>query len=845
MQVPASIPGGQPEALPTHGFDAQTMQAISNIFGTSEDTISAAIAQLSLVSGTPQGNAIPTSANIPVLQPQNAQASTVIPQTAPDVPGFAQNYEKSFNANLATMASAKNLSQDEVNDLKFMVNNPGVPLDNANEQSKLQGILQQINQNVQSDLTSQGLPFDTDSAGNLVPPSSMQTDFQGQEAAAFDSNFENELNKLVNSGQLSSADAAMVEFAHYNPESTDPAVQNPTIQNALQQTENAAVQDMRSAGFVVPNGWEPPTESAQYNTELSAKFSNSMEAAIQTLGKQQGLTDQQIQSTIYLFFNPGATVGNPALLKEAQTMVLENFGSQLGIPKSFNPGPYQKAYQALLKGNFSQQFQTNLRAMPLTSQQMAQVRAALNNPSLLSGMDPDIKSIIDEVNQQTVSQIQNKFGLPVSWTPDITLSQAAQPNPAGDLVAQGEEMVRGIRSEMGNLPPVPGQQSYLNALLIVGNALEQLKSMVSKMQAANSQIGLGASKTQLSIQLAGIKEQQDLQSKLDAAEKKAGITQAGGLAGMIIACALIAAVGAVLCADPFTMALGIILLVIATVMLVLIIVSATAPNISPGGKTALMVLNIVAEVVAMIIMTVVTFGAATGPMAAADVAGAGGAIGGEVAGEGTEIGVEVGSELGETVIEESEESAEDGLEGGVEGGTQAIDEGTQGGQTVAKSTQKLQDVVDESDESEEDVEEVTIQVNKEVDQEVGKTLMDTLKQGLQKFRQGLKEAEESADKNPVIKNINRLNKIAGFLNDAAQGAEKIQQGLAEAQVALINGQLQALTDITNAINKLMEKFIDLMLGSLSDLGDWMKNINQQEGSMVSSATQSLNGLMRS
>lgn len=788
--------GGQPTGQAFIPVDAQQFNDALLQFGVIKDSMTDVVNQFGDTPIPPTGRA-----SSPKLQPPNANASTKIPVKSDPKPTSEESFSKSFDANLKAQISAKNLTPTELKNLDFMRNNPGVALDDPKMQEKLQGVLKEIYKNVQADLTSQGVPFETDpSTGLLKEPATLQKAAQDKMAAKFDAEFEKALAKQG----LSPEDAAKVRFAHYNPGSKDPAILNPKIQAALQNAEGAAIQSMKNQGFIVPNGFKPPMNSEGFNDGISANFSDKMEETIKTMGKAAGLSDQQIEGLIYKFYNPDVVGRTPDIIAQAQSEVMKTLGPQLGLPGGVTPAPNQMDYNALLDGTVSQQFQANLRSSSLTP---AQVQEALSNPA---NMSPETKAIVDAAWNKAIDQVRTEFGLPISWTPGITQLQGAKPNPLSDATDQADQMVRGAINQLQNMPNTPENQNYLNYLKNVSEAISTLKRIVGMMQGMDAKMGSVASKAQLEKSLYKAEKKAEKMKEVQEKMAKFASMKAIGPAMKAVIIAVLLVIAVALFCTGFLAGIGAAILAILVVVIVLFTIFAIAdevvkadPNASPEAKQALGICDIVMQVIAMIVMTIVTFGSTTAALAA-DVGASAAELGTEAATAGVEAGVTAGAEAA--------------AEAGAEVAAQVTAEAT--AETVAQTT----------------VETAAQTVAKEGTQ----NLLDKLKDVLKQVSQKVKDLMESQNKE--MARINRFGDLAQSLPEIAKQSSQCANKVNEARIALLKGDMEAFDNLMKTIIKLLKKLVSQCLGSVNDLGDWLKTIGEMETGRQAGMEKALNNI---
>jgi hypothetical protein len=589
--------------------DSQSLEQALALTGVVKDSIGdiadTIMSKIPLPGSGPAGR--------PILNPQiKNNPNTKVPVKAQPKPTPDQSFTKSYQANLQSQTAARNLNPDELKNLEFMKNNPGVPLNDPKMQEKLKPILQDIYKAVQADLTSQGVPFEKDpSTGLIKQPASLQKSAQEDTAKVYDEKFEAELAK---SG-LSEEDTAKARYAHYNPGSKDAASQDPKIQAAVAKAESAAIQSMKNDGYVVPDGWTPPAGSDAFNAGVSVQYSDAMEAAITKMGKDLGMSDKQIESAINNFYNPDSSGQVPSLVAQAQSEVMATLGPQLGVPAGAIPAPATYARDALLNGEFSQAFRETLGAMPLSPQLRAQVLAAISDPAQ---MTPEAKATIDEAWNKAIGQIQEKYNLPVTWAPTAPLSAAGQNNPMASSLAQADQMINSAIDQANQMPPGVEKQTYLNFLKNVSEAISELKKTISLMEGLDSKMGMHASKVQLEASMQKAVKKQDAMTEINKKLAKQGQMKAIGPAVKAIIIAILWVLAA---ATMYFFGLGAIFIAIIIVLMVLFTVMAITdeaikndPSVSKEAKSAIGALAMVTEILATIVLTIATFGAGTAAM---------------------------------------------------------------------------------------------------------------------------------------------------------------------------------------------------------------------------------------
>lgn len=351
-------------------------------------------------------------------------------------------------------------------------------------------------------------------------------------SASYDSAFEDAVGQLKESPET----VAKLQMAHYFPQFADPAVSD-----LLQKTDASALGKFGKLLDMPPNGAKPPVDSHAFQVGISNKFNSAVEAHIATLGAKAGMTPPQIQGAVFLFNHPGA-VTNPqvkSVVDAATTLTTQ----QMNIPQGFPIVSGQFMNDSKLQGNFVQDFQSNLRSLPLTTPQFAQIKGALADPNQMATLDPAMAKVIDSTFGQALSSVQSTFGLPANWTPNVAPATLNTYTTMFAGLDTAKDIVNQLAAQYAATHPNAQGTSYMNAIKIVSEAISELKSQISSMEVQDSQNAQVQSKAKLAMKLDEVAKQKQEMLTNRANEKKMAQLAALGPLGKVFEALMIVFTG--------------------------------------------------------------------------------------------------------------------------------------------------------------------------------------------------------------------------------------------------------------------------------------------------------------
>lgn len=333
----------------------------------------------------------------------------------------------------------------------------------------------------------------------------------------YDQNFQKELQnfqKDPNNSNLDPSLPAKLLFAHYHPDIALAA--DPSLQPYLEQIENAAYVDvMQQCGL--PSDWkgflDENLDSTKFDNEVSGSWNVSFNhiiedydtanaasnGALDQYTKKYGLSSEQTLEEIKLLHNhpdaqfPGSDELGP-IVKQIETNGLENIRSTMGIPSGYQPQINSDVYDGVIWG-FYQNYMDQGYSQP-----------------------------------EALSKVQQKFSLPVDWTP-------TQPSSEGSTPLVGKEQVHTainsadtnyrVLTNVAQSMPDATKVVLLNFLKIIGEQLDKLKAQVYALESAKSDMEKLEAKIQMQMGIDKVRLQQDEQAKMEEKRRESGGKMSG------------------------------------------------------------------------------------------------------------------------------------------------------------------------------------------------------------------------------------------------------------------------------------------------------------------------------
>lgn len=249
--------------------------------------------------------------------------------------------------------------------------------------------------------------------------------------------------------------ADQLMFAHYFPEYATTLSPNlKALLNKFQEETNESV----NKGYGFPEDWSAETDNSEFAETLNSDYNNTFE---EVLAKRPDLNNQQIASLRSMFY--GQTPPNADSLKEIFSQVMQQTSAEMnekyGVPADFKFTPNSESYNQTLNGAYRMAFQQNLNSHvpPLNADQKALIQKLIENPKLASSMPPEIQALAEEIQTLSISDVQEKFGLPKTWIPGVDkltspLVDPKMQNIAENGLAQAKEVYIKIAQAFGLTP---------------------------------------------------------------------------------------------------------------------------------------------------------------------------------------------------------------------------------------------------------------------------------------------------------------------------------------------------------------------------------------------------------
>lgn len=726
--------------------------------------------------------------------------------------------------------------------------------------------------------------------------------FQNGLTKAFDAEFEAQLENYTDNPELQ----AQLRFAHYNPGSG-----GSDIQAQLQQLQQAALSQLNSEGWAVPQNFTPSTDTAGYYFKMESAADDMLEAMLDNYVNPDGtvLTESQknqIRNMYYGVTPQSGVLGDIAAGMEAT--IAAELATAFGLPDGF-PLPKGAGHSLSVNGAFQQKFMELLNS--LSPEQKAEVMKAINDP-MNSSISQETKELLNKLFNDAATAVRQQFGLPDDWTPSTSAIRGVAnmlPTNQSALAAVSdlESEVALAITYVEQWPNSPTKAMLLNVLKVVSEAISNLKQQLAIIMQKDAELStklgqaqLDTALTKVDENLKKIQEIQDKQAKMEALGPLFKIMEvfmliftvalcfmAGPIIGAILAAVIIAdfavkqsgAMGedkgfiqagfeavvdlcvellAPLIGEEAATAVGLAIncaictaLIFVNPMLGLQIFFEHSGIIQTlftdvfgcdpmVGEIVAMVTQMVVEIVIMIILTIVTGGAA-GPLLVANIS----ANVAKAVGKAAEMAVKIVMRVIQVMMKVATALQR---VGGIVGKVgKAIQQMAQRMVRLASRLAKL-----------------SVKMTKYAEKvsKASKTVMQECQKAKNAGKLGWKESIKNAFKggsktgNPefdsAVKQLKEhinfmkyLFKVFGGVYTAVQlttvGAQ-VANSVTAAQIARIRGDMEAMMIELEAFINVLKKVLNKILESLSGMGEWMAQIGQQQGSMWSDLSQSMDSI---
>lgn len=794
------------------GETTQTAKA-QQMYGIITDTIESNL-------GAPSRVAYTQNTNHPALAPPLGNTNPTPFQYVSNPPTYEKQYYDAFTDVTEKLQMQNNWSEKTVDKFRFMHLTPSAPVDDPN----LKGILKQAEADVATRLgvSDQGAPKE------------QIADFKREVEGQFNSAFDKALDEYALHNGLSDAEKAQIKFAQYNPSIAHASGEIKEILEGLNKTALGAIQEQ----FQSPSNWSPEVNNKAFNFSLGYTFSSNVEEAID---QQSGLTETEMKAMKFLLFHPDSeVVGKSKLQKILSGLEGAALGEMEGLPSGFKPTPSAWRMDTRLNGDVNYTFNQILAKQNLSADQLAKVKAAIIDEK---SADPATQKLIENIRGQAIAEVRAANGLPSNWQPlskTVTMSTATM--MTNNVLKGADEYVGALRAQINAMPEGSDKTTYTNFLRIVSQAISKLKDSVFEMQGYDAKLAQTVSKEEMETQLGKLKEQADKMAEIKEKQKKMKALDKLGVFGkilkylfMIIFAVLMAAVvgplAFILLAAAIAVTIGddvyaashggkgfmaemfqkiskampntplgkmlsafvqfIVVAAIgaATLNLPLMIdmlyekssinedfCKACGLNEQQAGYFK-MAFQMFAMVLEMIITTVLTGGAAAPAMV--------GKLMGSVAKAAGDV-ASLFAKLSQSLIQSSSKMAK----------------------YIGDLLEKLAEAM--------------------------KTFMKTLQAQasiISKFNSPIAAQAKAAEKaaKQVVESIKKVMNAMQFTASIADSASQIPKHILGAQISFMRGDLDKYVVEVEALIKLLRKFINMLFQSLSNYGDWAKDLSHMQG----------------
>jgi len=390
----------------------------------------------SVVNNAPQMMSIPTEqvAKEAAQQPLNTMLSQLlnIGQPKPDVNTL-------FEQNLQQYAMTNQLSSDEVSQLRALFQNQNAPGTQQTVPPKLATIFQQLQTKTNEEFTQ---ATQNPLNGSVSTPLTTTKGLDQTINQTFDKTFENELLQYAQKNNLPTNVVSQLRTLYYAQNQT-PNTPNlikppsPDIQNmfkqVLSQTTNLVKQELG-----LPDNFVPTPNLGKFQAEINGSF---RQAVLQQLQQTTPpLSGEQISQAMESLSDPTATLP-PDLAKalaNASQTATQQVQQHYQLPSDWKPTIDSGTYSnnnVFINQSYQQTFQQNVQNFqpPLSSDDQQALIDAMNNPS--AELPPALMSTFKAVQEKSIEQTQQQFGLPSVWTPS-DIPQLMDPTLMTDLMTQ-------------------------------------------------------------------------------------------------------------------------------------------------------------------------------------------------------------------------------------------------------------------------------------------------------------------------------------------------------------------------------------------------------------------------
>lgn len=727
--------------------------------------------------------------------------------------------------------------------------------------------------------------------------SSFTEDFQNLFASklskAFDAEFEAQLEQHTSDPELQ----AQLRFAHYNPD----ANVGSGIRSLAEQIQQAAINQLNAEGWAIPQNYTPSTDSLSYNFKMQSAGDDMFEAMLDNYVNPDGtvLTEaqkNQVRNMYYGVTPQSGVLGDIAA--EMEATIGAELATAFGLPPG-SPTPKGGGHSLSIDGTFQLKFMELLNA--LSPEQKAEVLKAINDP-MNSSISEETKQLLNQLFNQAADSVRAQYGLSSDWSPSTDAIRGAA-NPAGSnesaagAISTLENEVALAITYVEQWPNSPTKAMLLNVLKVVSEAISELKQQLAIIMQLDAQLSTKLGQAQLDTallkvheNLTKIQEIQDKQAKMEALGPLFKIFEvfmlifavalcflAGPVVGTILA-ALVIADFAVKQSGALGDDTGIFKAMFDGIMeafqdllgeeagfflgaffCMAVLLPLIAVNPIMGmqmffensgiiqtfftdvcgcdpmvGEIVAMALGMIAEIVMMILLTVFTGGAGA-PLLVANIT----ANVAKAVGTAAKVAAQVLRAVANAMKFIANAVARLGRVG------QMIGKGLKG---LAKSMKNLADSLKSAGKA----------MTKWAD-EVMEQSVKIMRRGHKiKWSKSLKNAFKGGNKtgdkvfdDAVTELLDNI-KIMKYAFQVLGGAYTVLQvstvsaqfanSITAAQIARIRGDMEAMMTELEAFIQVLKKILNKILESLSGMGEWMGQIGQQQGSMWSDLSQSMDAI---
>lgn len=276
----------------------------------------------------------------------------------------------------------------------------------------------------------------------------------------------------------------------------------PALQKALQDITGNAAQIFKERTGATPEYTDQAREQfgEKWQENLTQSEFRDFQAQIDNYTLQHPEANpEEMNSLKYMFNHPEAQKSASPKMQELFNQMMQNVQQKYqdqGVPPELTvPTPNaQTDNDVMLLGYFESEFEQKLRnaVPPLTDNQKLLLKQALGETT--PNLPPELQKLFEEIKTTTLSDIQDKYGLPKDWQPKFRNladpSIAAQKKQFAQSEASlknAEEIYEQLQQLAAKMPDSdPKRISLSNYLKIIGDALNTLKETLYEMEAQDA-----------------------------------------------------------------------------------------------------------------------------------------------------------------------------------------------------------------------------------------------------------------------------------------------------------------------------------------------------------------------